>query len=79
MGWVNKQVRPTKDIFDDLIKVFGNVWKIEYLPSGNGSAYEYFSDYIRDYYEVTLRQCDLLCKWLKEFYNIKKFYANDKG
>ena len=48
MGWVSKEVRPTKEIFDSLIKVFGKKWKIEYMPYGNGSPYEYFSDYIRD-------------------------------
>ena len=77
MGCVSKQVRPTKEIFDELVKVFGKKWKITYLPFGNGSAYEYFSDYIRDYYEVTLRQCDVLCKMLKEHYQIKKFYATE--
>ena len=78
MGWVSKQVRPTKEIFDDIIKDFGENWKNTNLPpSGNGSYYEYFSDYIRDYYEVTLRQCDVLCKMIKEHYQIKKFYATD--
>lgn len=77
MGWVSKQVRPTKDIFDDLIKKFGKKWKIEYMPSENGSPYEYFSDYIRDYYEVTLRQCDMLCKMIKEHYGIKRFYYTE--
>lgn len=77
MGWISKQVRPTKDIFDDLIKKFGKKWKIEYMPSENGSPYEYFSDYIRDYYEVTLRQCDMLCKMIKEHYKIELFYYNE--
>lgn len=77
MGWVSKEVRPTKEIFDSLIKVFGKKWKIEYMPYGNGSPYEYFSDYIRDYYEVTTRQCDLLCKMIKQHYRIEKFYYNE--
>ena len=77
MGWISKQVRPTKEIFDDLVKVFGKKWNIAYMPSENGSPYEYFSDYIRDYYEVTLRQCDMLCKMIKEHYNIKTFYYNE--
>ena len=77
MGWISKQVRPTKEIFDDLVRVFGKKWNIAYMPSENGSPYEYFSDYIRDYYEVTLRQCDMLCKMIKEHYNIKTFYYNE--
>ena len=44
MGWVSKQVRPTKEIFDELVEVFGKKWKITYMPSGNGSPYEYFSE-----------------------------------
>ena len=74
MGWVSNQVRPTRDIFNDLVKVFGKKWKNSYLPSGNGSPYEYFSDYIKDYYEVTLSQCDTLCRMIKGYYDIKLFY-----
>ncbi len=77
MGWVSKEVRPTKEIFDSLIKVFGKKWKIEYLPYGNGRPYEYCSDYIRDYYEVTTHQCDLLCKMIKQHYRIEQFYYNE--
>ena len=77
MGWVSKEVRPTKDIFNDLVKVFGKKWKIEYMPHENGSPYEYFGDYIRDYYDVTLKQCDLLCKMIKEHYKIELFYYNE--
>ena len=77
MGWVSKEVRPVKDIFDDLVKEFGTKWKFEYLPSGNGSPYEYFSDHIRDYYDVTLKQCDELCRMIKEHYKIGLFYYNE--
>lgn len=72
MGWVSKEVRPTKDIFNDLVKVFGKKWNGRI--SDSTTPYEYFSDYIRDYYDVTLKQCDLLCKMLKEHYQIERFY-----
>lgn len=75
MGWVSKQVRPTKEIFDDLIGVFGKEWNGNIGDST--TCYEYFSDYIRDNYEVTLRQCDLLCKMIKQHYQIEKFYIRD--
>ena len=77
MGWVKKEVRSTKEIFNDLVKVFKKEWKVEYLPYGNGSPYEYFSDYIRDYYDVTLKQCDEICKMIKEHYGIKRFYYTE--
>ena len=75
MGWVSKEVKPTGCIFADLVKVFGKKWNGRIGDST--TPYEYFSDYIRDYYDVTLEQCDLLCKMLKEHYKIEKFYYNE--
>ena len=77
MGWVSNQVRPTKEIFDDLVKVFGKEWNNSYMPRENGSPREYFGDYIRNNYEVTLRQADLLCKMIKEHYKIELFYYDE--
>ena len=77
MGWVKEQTNKTSKLFADIIKKFGEKWKIEYMPSENGSPYEYFSDYIRDNYDITLGQCDLLCEMIKQHYRIKKFYATD--
>ena len=71
MGWVKTEVIPSSRIFADIISEFGekrNGW------IGN---YEYFSDYIRDNYDVTLAQCDLICKMIKQHYHIQKFYATD--
>jgi hypothetical protein len=75
MGWIKKPIRGTKDIFNDLVKVFGKKWNGRIGSSS--SPYEYFSDYIRDYYDVTLKQCDLLCKMLKEHYQIEQFYYDE--
>lgn len=77
MGWVKKPVMATEDIFNALINRFGKAWKAEYMTSENGSPYEYFSDYIRDYYNVTIKQCDELCVMLKKHYHIKYFYYNE--
>ena len=74
MGWVKKPVKKSEQIYIEIISEMPT-WKG--VPSGNGSAYEYLSDYIRDYYDVTMKQCEEICEWLREYYNIKKFYATD--
>jgi hypothetical protein len=75
MGWIKKPIRGTKDIFNDLVKVFGKKWNGRLGDST--TPYEYFSDYIRDYYDVTIGQCDEICKMIKEHYKIEQFYYNE--
>ena len=59
------------EVFNDITSKI--VWKG--TPRGNGSPYEFFSDYINDYYRMTLLDNDKVCKKLKDFYGIKEFYA----
>ena len=73
MGWVKKETMATRDIFNDLVAK--QIWNGRF--KGSSSPYEYFSDRIRDYYDVTLSQCDTLCKMLKEYYKIDKFYYGE--
>lgn len=74
MGWVKTAKQSSKAIFQEVVKT---------MPTWNGrkgsssSAYEYFSDYLRDNFDITIKQCDEVCRMLKEHYGIKKFYAND--
>ena len=75
MGWISKESKPTKEIFDSIVKEFGENWNGRIGDSS--SPYEYFTDYIRDYYDVTIKQCDLLCKMIKEHYKIEQFYYNE--
>lgn len=73
MGWIKQPIRDTKDIFNEIIS------KIKWNGRIGDSTcpYEYFVDYIRDYYDVTLKQCDEICKMIKEHYNIKRFYYTE--
>jgi len=75
MGWVKEQTNDTSKLFADIIKTFGEKWNGRIGDSS--SPYEYFSDYIRDNYDVTLVQCELLCKMIKQHYRIEKFYYNE--
>lgn len=71
MGWIKEPIRETKEIFNDIVS------KIIHWDGYIGDSscpYEYFSDYIRDYYDVTLKQCDELCQMIKKHYGIEKFY-----
>lgn len=79
MGWVKEEVQQTNKIFKEITKQFSHYSEKGRKPPYNrcSSAYEFFSDYIRDNYNVTLKQCDELCKRIKKYYNIKKFYATD--
>ena len=72
MAWVKKPVKDTNAIFDELIKEgwSGNI--------GNScSAYEYWSDKIKDNYYVTLQQCAQLCKMIRNHYRIRRFYYGE--
>ncbi len=73
--WIKVQKHSSEEIFSDVINRLGK-WRG--TPRGNGSAYEYFSDLLKDNYDITLKQCDEICSALKKYYGIKKFYATDK-
>ena len=75
MGWVKTQVEKTSKIFYKIITTFGEKWNGRIGDST--TPYEYFSDYIRDHYDVTLEQCELLCEMIKQHYRIEKFYYNE--
>ena len=72
MGWVKTPTRKTSDIFKEIVKEgwSGNI-------KDSSTPFEYWSDRIKDNYDVTLLQCNMLCKMIKQHYKIKKFYAND--
>ena len=73
MGWIKEPIRDTKEIFNEIISKVKWNGRI----GDSSSPYEYFSDYIRDYYDVTLKQCDLICKMIKEHYGIKEFFYTE--
>jgi hypothetical protein len=75
MGWVKTEVEKTSKIFSKIIATFGEKWNG--CIGDSTTPYEYFSDYIRDYYDVTLKQCDLLCEMIKQHYKIERFYYNE--
>lgn len=75
MGWVKEPKNKTSKLFAEIIKVFGNKWNGRIGDSS--SPYEYFSDYIRDHYDVTIGQCDEICKTIKKHYKIERFYHNE--
>ena len=75
MGWVKTEVEKTSKIFSKIIATFGEKWNGRIGDST--TPYEYFSDYIRDHYDVTLEQCELLCEMIKQHYRIEKFYCDE--
>lgn len=79
MGWIKKEVMTDEELLEQLKSEFKCKETIERLTkrSLSGSVCEYFTDYIRDYYDVTLAQCSRVSKRLADFYGIKKFYYED--
>ena len=71
MGWIKQQTRTSEDIFKEIIRE---------RPTWNGnkgdssSPYKYWTDYLRDNFDVTLGQCSRICDLLKTYYHIDKFY-----
>ena len=75
MGWVKEEIKTSKEIFNEVVKEYGEVWNGRIY--GCSSPYEYFTDYLRDNYDLTLRQCDEICRMIKNYYNIKRFYYTE--
>ena len=74
MGWIKVPEMTSKQIFDSVVASIGD-WRG--VPKGNTSAYEFFADYLRDYYPITLTQCGEVCKMLRDYYNIEHFYYGE--
>ena len=71
MGWIKEQKESTYKIFKEITdRIYWNG-----TPKGNSSPYEFFSDYIRDYFDVTLKQCEEICTMLRDYYKIEDFYV----
>ena len=75
MGWTKMPIKATEEIFNEVVKEYGKVWNGRIGDSS--CPYEYFSDHLRDYYDLTLWQCDEVCRMIKEHYNIKQFYYTE--
>ena len=78
MGWVKQETMTDDELFEALTNVFHNSAEIlrGKRTSQSGSVYEYLTDYIRDYYDVTLAQCDRVSKRIAKHYEIEHFYYN---
>ena len=75
MGWVKEPIKATEEIFNEVVNAFGKVWNGRIY--GCSSPYEYFTDHLRDNYGLTLKQCDEICRMIKDYYGIKRFYYNE--
>lgn len=75
MGWIKKPIKKSEQIYSEIISA-RPIWNGRIGDSN--CPYEFWSDWLRDNYDLTLGQCDEICRWLKEYYNIKKFYNTDK-
>ena len=76
MGWVKQQVKTNEDIFNDIVSRDPNKRLANHIGDST-TPYEYWSDFLRDYYDVTLKQCDEICKMIRKHYGIKKFYYHE--
>ena len=74
MGWIKQPVRTSEDIFSEIVRE-RPTW--EGIPDDSTTPYEYWGDWLRDNYDLTLRQCDEICQGLKDFYGIKHFYYGE--
>lgn len=76
MGWVKNETMDDEVIFNELISTFKDKFAISrgVAKSCSSSVYEYLTDYIRDYYDVTLYQCDRVAKRVSNHLGIKHLY-----
>lgn len=75
MGWVKESIKTTEEIFNEVVKEYGKVWNGRIGSSS--CPYEYFADHLRDNYDLTLWQCDEVCRKIKDYYGIKPFYYTE--
>ena len=73
MGWVKEPIRSSKEIFKEIV----NERKWNGCIGNSHCPYEYWADWMRDNYNLTLRQCDESCRMIKTHYNIKEFYYTE--
>lgn len=80
MAWVKQEVINDEKLFESLKKDFPNSASIlrGKRKSKSSSVYEYLTDYMRDYYVVTLSQSGRVAKRIAELYEIENFYYRDK-
>ena len=76
MGWIKEPIKTSEQIFNEIKLEFGETWSGRCGDSM--TPCEYFSDHLRNYYDLTLAQCDEVCKMIKEYYGIDEFYLNEK-
>ena len=76
MGWVKKEIISDEKLLSELKEVFNDKFSIlrGVTKSCSSSVYEYLTDFIRDYYDVTLWQCSRVAKKLADLRGIKQFY-----
>jgi hypothetical protein len=74
MGWVKAPTRTSEDIFSEIVRE-RPTWNGR--VGGSSSPYEYWSDYLRDNYDLTLSQADEICRGLKTYYGIEHFYYGE--
>ena len=76
MGWVKNETMTDEALREALKKDFPDKFSIlrGVTKSCSSSVYEYLTDYIRDYYDVTLWQCSRVAKSFADLRGIKQFY-----
>lgn len=70
--WTKEIKQPTKEIFCDVTCNRIPFWNG--IPDDSSTPCEYFTDYLRDNYDITFEQCNDLCEMFKKYYNIEDFY-----
>lgn len=79
MGWVSKEKITDEELLSELKKDFPSKKELimNVRSSRSGSVYEYLTDFIRDYYDVTLQQCDRVSRELVKEFGIRKIFYTD--
>ena len=79
MGWVKKEVNTDEKLFNEVKECVNDKFAIirGVRKSCSGSVYEYLTDFLRDYYDVTLYQSHRVAKRLADHYGIKQFYHHN--
>ena len=74
MAWTKEIRQSTDSIFNEVVSMIKE-WRG--IPDDSTTPYEYFTDYLRNNFGLTLWQSEEICERLKEYYGIDDFYYNN--
>ena len=70
MGWVKQETMTDDELFEAITNELSYNTIVWNMRKNKENAYGYVGDYIKDYYDVTLKQCDRVTERLLKHFGL---------